>query len=235
MAPLSAPDDTTVSLFQQHWRVYRILVDENFLFHREVYSRLHDLLARVDRPFRFVDLGCGDAAWTATALKGTKVASYHGIDLAGEAIAVAQRTLAGLPCRVSFEVGDFTETLRYRTETADVIWCCLSLHHSRHRAKQTVMEEIRRLLAPGGKFLFYENTRPDGESRAGWLSRWDRQRAAWTAYDDADWTMMRNHVRAADHPETCTDWHRLADAAGFQRVQELFVAPSDLFRMYAME
>ena len=36
MTRSSAPDESTVSLFQQHWRVYRILVEENFLFHREV-------------------------------------------------------------------------------------------------------------------------------------------------------------------------------------------------------
>jgi hypothetical protein len=45
---------------------------------------------------------------------------------------------------------------------------------------------------------------------------------------------MRTHVHAADFPETTTRWHELGHAAGFREVRELFVAPTDLFRMYAI-
>jgi SAM-dependent methyltransferase len=234
MTRSSAPDKTTVSLFQQHWRVYRIMVEENFLFHREVYSHLHDVLAAIEVPFCFLDVGCGDAACTAVALTGTKVSSYHGIDLAPEALAAAQKTLGVLPCPVTLEVDDYINTLRYRTEPVDVIWIGLSLHHNRYDEKEAVLRNIRRILAPGGLFLFYENTRRDDESRDEWLVRWDLQRPTWVAYTDADWSMMQGHVRAADFPETCSGWRRLAEATGFNEVRELFVAPTDLFRMYAL-
>jgi len=234
MPSSSAPNETTISLFQQNWRVYRIMVEENFLCHQEVYARLHEFLAELEAPFRFLDVGCGDAACAAVALEGTHVASYHGIDLAPEALVKAQVNLMRLPCPVSLEVGDYANALHHRAAPADVVWIGLSLHHSRHRGKITVMRDVRRILVPGGFFLFYENTSRNGESREEWLARWDLQRSAWKAYDDADWTMMRDHVRAADYPETCSDWHRMAEAAGFCEVRELFVAPTDLFRMYAM-
>jgi SAM-dependent methyltransferase len=131
-------------------------------------------------------------------------------------------------------VCDYADALRQRTEPADVVWIGLSLHHSRHPAKRAVLRDVRRILVPDGLLLLYENTRRDGENRDRWLARWDLQRPAWTAYDDADWTMMREHVRAADYPETRSDWHRLAKQAGFHEVRELFVAPTDLFRLYAM-
>jgi SAM-dependent methyltransferase len=230
----SVPDGTTITLFQQHWRVYRLMVEENFLCHREVYARLRDVLAGLEVPFRFLDVGCGDAACAAVALRRTQVASYHGIDLAPEALAVAQANLGSLACRVRLEVGDYADVLHHGTEPADVVWIGLSLHHSRHTAKRAVLRDVRRILAPGGLLLFYENTRRDGESRDEWLARWDLQRPAWTAYDDADWTLMRDHVRSADYPETCSGWHRLAEETGFRAVRELFVAPTDLFRMYAM-
>jgi len=228
------PDGTTISLFQQNWRVYRIMVEENFLFHREVYACLRDILAGLEAPFRFLDVGCGDAACTASALKGSHVARYHGIDLAPEALAVAQVNLAGLPCPVSLEVGDYADALHHRTEPTDVVWIGLSLHHSRHDAKTSVLRDVRRFLMPGGLLLLYENTRREGESRDEWLARWDLQRPAWTAYDDADWTTMRDHVHSADFPETGSDWHRLGKAAGFREVRDLFVAPTELFTMYAM-
>ena len=82
MTSSSIPDGTTISLFQQHWRVYRIMVEENFLCHREVYACLHDVLAGREVLFRFLDVGFGDAACATAALRETRVASYHGIDLA---------------------------------------------------------------------------------------------------------------------------------------------------------
>jgi SAM-dependent methyltransferase len=227
------PDESTVSLFQRHWRVYRIMVEENFLFHREAYVQLHEILAGIEAPFTFLDIGCGDAAHSALALKGTRVAAYQGIDLAPEALAFARKVLGSLHCPVSLEEGDYADALRSRTEPADVVWSGLALHHCRDDAKKAVLEDIRRILVPGGLFVFYENASPDGESRDGWLSRWDLQRPAWSAYDDADWTLMRDHVRAADFPETSSRWRQLAHETGFQAVEELFVAPTDLFRMYA--
>jgi hypothetical protein len=43
------------------------------------------------------------------ALRGTHIASYHGIDLAPEALVAAQVNLGGLPCPVSLEVGDYAD------------------------------------------------------------------------------------------------------------------------------
>ena len=233
MARSAAPDNTIVSLFQQNWRIYRIMVEENFVFHREVYARLHEVLAGITTPFRFLDVGCGDAGNAALILKGTSVAAYHGIDLAPEALAIAEKILGSLPCPVTLEVGDYADALRRRTDPADIIWVGLSLHHCRYDEKEAVLRDIRRILVPRGLLLFYENTSRDGESRDDWLARWDLQRPSWSAYDDADWTTMREHVGAADFPETVSGCRRLAETTGFQEVRELFVAPSDLFRMYA--
>jgi hypothetical protein len=53
--------EETTALFQKQWQVYRKVVDNNYLFHREAYDCLHRIL--VDdavQPFRFLDLACGD-------------------------------------------------------------------------------------------------------------------------------------------------------------------------------
>ena len=70
------------TLFQQHWQLYRKFVDNNYFYHREVYGQLHRILVeKAVQPFRFPDICCGDAKATVDALKGTRVAQYHGIDL----------------------------------------------------------------------------------------------------------------------------------------------------------
>jgi hypothetical protein len=43
---------------------------------------------------------------------------------------------------------------------------------------------------------------------------------------------MAAHVRAADFPETKSQWHSLGLEAGFNEVREVFVAPDDLHWMY---
>jgi hypothetical protein len=85
--PLTHKHDLTPSFFQQQWQLYCKVVANNYLFHREAYAWLHTILVNeVDRPFRFLDIACGDASATVDALKETRIAHYRGIDLCGEAL-----------------------------------------------------------------------------------------------------------------------------------------------------
>ena len=58
--------------FAQAWETYRKLVDNDCVFHSEVYGILHRILLEdFPRPFRFLDLACGDARGIVGALQGT--------------------------------------------------------------------------------------------------------------------------------------------------------------------
>jgi SAM-dependent methyltransferase len=163
--------DPTPSFFQQQWQIYRKFVDNNYFYHREVYFQLHRIL--VDEavwPFRFLDIACGDARATVDALKGTRVAHYHGIDLSQAALDLASKALAALACPVKLEHRDFVEALRDRPEPVDVAWIGLSLHHLLAPAKLTLMREIRGVVGDRGLFLIYEPASPDAEDRDAWVS-----------------------------------------------------------------
>jgi hypothetical protein len=98
------------------------------------------------------------------------------------------------------------------------------------------MGEIRSVVGDRGLFLIYENASPDGEDRDTWLLRWRRQnQPLWTALTPQEYGAMAAHVRANDFPETSSRWHSLGHEAGFRRVRELFVAPTDLYRMYCFQ
>ena len=63
-------DQPALALFRQQWQLYRKLVDNNYLFHREAYARLHQILVdEAVQPFRFLDIACGDASATVEALR----------------------------------------------------------------------------------------------------------------------------------------------------------------------
>jgi SAM-dependent methyltransferase len=223
------------AVFQQQWQLYRTLIDENYLCHREAYASLHQiLLTDAPRPFRFLDLGCGDATASATALLDTPIAAYHGIDTSQPALEQAPRALQTLACPVTLERADFVAALGERVAPADVVWIGLLLHHLRAPEKLAVLRDIRRILGSNGLLVLYEPTSPDGEDRAGWLRRWDAQQPSWPAYTPAQWERFTAHVHAADYPETVSGWRALAGAAGFRTVREVFATPSDLLRMYLL-
>lgn len=228
-------EESSQAIFQREWRVYRTMVDQNYLFHSEAYACLHQILVEeVSSPFRFLDIACGDATASVSALTGTRIAHYDGIDLSAAALAIARDTLSVLQCPVTLHHADFVEALSEWSTPVDVVWIGLSLHHFQAPEKLAVMRDIRRILNPGGRFILYEDASPDGETREEWLQRWDAQGPSWTAYTPEELAIVNGHVHAADFPETVSRWMSLAREAGFDEVREVFVSPSNLLRLYAM-
>lgn len=233
-SPASA--GTTQDLFLTSWQVYRKMVDNDYLFHRDAYGCLRDvLIRRLRRPFRFLDVACGDASMSLMALRDTAVCRYTGVDISAPALEIAAGNLAQLDCEVALHQGSFSEVLANWPQQEDIVWIGLSLHHLLADGKAEVMADIRRIVGDGGRLLIYEDTCLDGESREQWLTRWDAQKPLWTAYSEAEWDYVTAHVHSSDFPETDETWRALGRAAGFARVDELYRSPTALFRLYAFD
>lgn len=227
-------DDSTIAVFQAEWATYRKMVENNFLFHREAYAQLGEVLKQdFQEPFHFLDIACGDASASASALQGTAVAAYTGIDFSALALELARTHLARLRCPVTLVEGDFLRAVDEIDGAVDIVWIGLSLHHLQRREKAAFMRKVRGLLKPGGRLLMFENTSPDGEDRSSWMDRWDQQRAYWHAYSADEWTRMTEHVHAADFPETLSSWRALGREAGFGSCEDLYTTPTDLFRVWS--
>lgn len=220
--------------FQQQWRNYRKVVDKNYIFHHEVYERLRAILStEAPNPFRFLDIACGDAGMSVNALRGLPVAHYHGIDLSRPALDLASKALESLACPATLEERDFVEALGAWTTPVDVVWIGQSLHHLLAPDKLALIREIRRIVGERGLLLIWEPTMREGEDRESWLSRFELQsQLRWTALSPQEWDAVVAHNRAADFPETLSQWLSLGREAGFAEADEVFVAPTDLARMY---
>jgi ubiquinone/menaquinone biosynthesis C-methylase UbiE len=226
-------DPSPQDIFHQQWRIYRTMVDNNYLFHTEASATLRQILMdEATRPFRFLDLACGDGAEIVEVLQGTPIARYHGVDLSRAALDLAESSLARLSCPVQLEQRDFVEAVTVRPQPANVVWIGQSLHHFQMDDKLHIMRAIRQVVGDRGLLIVYEPTCPDHEGRDDWMRRWDEQRPFWTAYTPSDLETMTAHVHAADYPETPSRWRELGRLAGFATTREVFIAPSDLFRMY---
>jgi SAM-dependent methyltransferase len=122
-------DEPGLELFRRRWAVCQKLIEHNHLSHAEVHGIPHRALLEEEQPFRVLDLACGNAAAIVGALKGTRVAHCHGVDLAKPALELARRNLDALGCAVVLEQRDVIGAMQGRPEPADVVWIGLSLHH----------------------------------------------------------------------------------------------------------
>jgi SAM-dependent methyltransferase len=232
-APGTVSGNPAAEVFEREWLTYRKIVDNNYLSHREAYDCLRRIVKEeFGGPFQFLDIACGDAGATVGALTGTNVAQYFGIDLSSAALAIAAKNLRKLGCPFELQRGDFAEALALWQRPVDIAWIGLSLHHLHAPEKLAVMREVRRIVGVNGLLVIYENASPDGEDRSGWLRRSDLQAKEWKAYTREEWNTMAAHVHANDFPETSSRWQALGREAGFRAAQEVFIMPTDLYRMY---
>jgi len=230
-------DAAALEQFQQQWATYGKLVDGDCLAHRQVGALLHDTLNTVFASgFSFLDIACGDATVMRTALRGTRVRHYHGIDLSEPALELAAANLAGLPMQIDLDHRDFVEAMMQRGEHADAAWCSLSIHHLSTHDKLGLMKAIRSAVGTGGIFMLYEPARRPGEDRTAWLDRFQRiNKPLWNVLTVAEWDQIWHHVSTCDFPETADVWLELGREAGFAKAQQVFVDPTDFFRLFRYE
>jgi ubiquinone/menaquinone biosynthesis C-methylase UbiE len=224
--------DPVHSFFSQ-WEIYRLCIEHNTLFHREVGALLHrELLARHE-PFTFLDLACGDADLTAAALSETKVSAYTGVDFSAAALALAANKIAELACPRTLHEADFTDFLRQNKESFDVIYLGLSLHHLEGETKREMMTHLHRATAPGGTFYLFEPFLQAGENREGYVARWAAAMdGPYDPFPSAARDALRDHVRASEKPESKDDYLSAARAAGFQDGEVLFTDPDNFYSLF---
>lgn len=190
------------------------------------------LVEEAPKFFRFLDVACGDASVSAPMLKRTAIGHYTGIDLSAHSLALAEEALKTLPCQFDLHCKNFVETLADWNEPVDVVWVGMSLHHLQAAEKQRFVESVYRVLRGAGLFLIWEPTYLIGEDRMGWLNRFSSYRTTWAALTDDEFAEMESHMRLADFPESADEWKAIGHRAGFSHVEELFMMPNRLGRVF---
>lgn len=222
----------TVRSFFTSWDTYRLCIEHNTLFHREVGAVLRTRLAAQIAPFTFLDLACGDASLTVGALRGTPVSCFTGVDFSATALALAKANTQELDCPRDFIEDDFADYLHTSTAVFDVIYLGLSLHHFDRARKRDLVRQIFRITAPGGEFFLYEPILHGGESRDECLARWKSLMGTrYDAFPQASRDALWEHVSTSDNPETIAEFVASATSAGFSGGDVLF---TDAENTYAL-
>jgi len=118
-----------------------------------------------ERPFDLLDIGCGTGTLGAMLVTSTLPGRAVGLDYSPAMCAVGhdKARQAGLTQRLRFVAAD-SEHLPFPDGSFDVVACNNSFHHYPHQ--ETVVQEIRRVLRPGGQFLLIDGFR---DNVIGWV------------------------------------------------------------------
>ena len=225
--------ETDQELFAKGLATYQKVVRQNYMAHREVYGLLHDVLvSEAPKQFVFLDIACGTATGSARALQGTNVTGYIGVDISRPSLEGARAELNTLACPIDLRCQNFVEAVNAWDEPVHVIWVGQSLHHLQRSEKQDFIRRVHAILPREGLFLIWESTCLEGEDREGWMERFRQMRPRWPMMTDDEFAAFDSHHRASDYPETAATWVAMGRDVGFNRVDELLMAPSDLARVY---
>ena len=115
------------------------------------------------------DIGCGPGYLIAAMGKSLPHLSIIGIDISEEILDKARRNLAakGLNEKVTFRLGDI-QKLPVEPDSLDFAVSTLSLHHWSRPGE--AIEELFRVLKPGGQFLIFD-VRRDSPRLMYWIMR----------------------------------------------------------------
>ena len=206
--------DPAPTLFQA-WSPYDVVLDQNYMFHRELHARAAQILGArfASGTFDLLDLGCGSARHFAGLLREHPPATYRGYDLSEPALGLARANLTFLGDRVRLVNANLATGPG--SGPGDVVFSAFAIHHLDLAAKAALFRSIRSCLRPGGIFLFIDVVRDEGEDRGSFLDRFsDEIRTQWVALEQRDIVEILNHIRTCDFPETDGGIRDLARDAG---------------------
>ncbi len=211
-------DDET-HLFRTSWGLYDALSEKNYMFHREIYAIIADMLRQRHQQggYSMLDLGCGNTRFLAPCLHQAPPLCYEGVDLSQTALDQARGYLNGLS-NINLRCEDMLKAVfGCAPHTLDTLFSGYAVHHLDAGEKQQLFRASAESLAPGGRFILVDIAREEGETRQQYLDTYlHTMRTQWTSVCSEDLDAACAHVAAYDFPETIANLTEMASMAGFR-------------------
>jgi ubiquinone/menaquinone biosynthesis C-methylase UbiE len=136
-----------------HWARWYDRFGRVLLFGRDtaIREKLIELAAPAPGE-KALDVGCGTGTLALALKSSVGTGEVHGIDASPEMIEVAKEKAAKAGAAIDFQVA-LIEAIPFPDATFDLVTSSLMLHHLPDDLKRTGLDEIRRVLKPGGRFM----------------------------------------------------------------------------------
>lgn len=217
--------------FNKQWKLYQKILDNNYIGHSEIYSILRQvLLDYFQEPFKMLDLGCGDASFTAQALLNSTISSYQGIDVSIPALEIAKDNMAKIQCDTTFIQGNISqfvpELMLSKQNNFDIILSSFVLHHLSLEQKDCIIGQLKNLLTSNGVFILIDIVRKEGEDRETYLRYYlENIQKDWSLLTPQEYLMSANHISLYDFPETQQTLGEISQKYNFTRFDCLYNNP----------
>lgn len=158
---------------------------------------------------RALDVACG-GGHVALALARAGV-DVDACDLTPEMLEAAASLLAEHDCTATFAVAE-AEALPYADASFDIVTCRIAAHH--FPDAQAFFEEVARVLKPGGRFGFQDQTLPPEPTSAVMTDAFERMRDAshHCSYNIDGWvTLVSRAGLSVQHTEIIDKHHSFAE------------------------
>ena len=234
---MKAQSEASKEFFDENWKLYQVVLDNNYLFHQQMYSALRDFLhlKYKKKNFSFLDLGCGDADFISKSLSTLPVVKYTGVDIAQSVLSMADSHLKKLHINHDLIKEDFYNYINNAEDVYDCILISYSLHHLPTMSeKRAFIQACKSKLTPGGSFLIIDLVKKDGQSRKEWFG-------AYKAYAEKYQTALSKpqldsglaHIKNDDYPASIVDYEKVSMDLGFSDFT-LLREEEDRFAIMAM-
>jgi cyclopropane fatty-acyl-phospholipid synthase-like methyltransferase len=210
--------EESVRLFNEGWAIYQKIIRNNYMFHREIGEAVSHYLAAYfgEKPIRLMDLGCGDASQTITAVSRCKLDYYHGCDVSAVALDLADENLVRADVKYVLENSDMLQCVAVPGLAFDVMFSSFAMHHLDHAQKSDFLKKVRAGLKPDGLLILVDLALNPGEDRAAYLENYlDYAEAHWSEITARENAAIRDHASSHDYPERLTTYRQLSMEAGF--------------------
>lgn len=206
-------DSCAVEVFLKSWRVYQDIVAQNYMFHREISDSVRTKLAnfQTHEKLRILDLGCGDGSMTLPLVSANRIASYIGCDLSKPALDIAQERIDILGAPAKLLCDNMLNVVREQSDNSlDLVYSSYAIHHLNAIQKQQIIEDIARVLKPGGMLVLIDIFREPMEDRAAYMKHYmGHLRATWCNLSPESQDLVIDHATNYDFPETAEFYEAL--------------------------
>ena len=216
--------NSSATLFRNTWKIYRALLDHNYMFHRELgFVANSGLTSHFEaKSINMLDLGCGDASQLKKILAGINLNKYHGCDLASEPLKRAEKELEGFAKNSKFECADMLECISKTKNHYDLVFSSFAVHHLPSGSKFDLFKRSYSALNPDGALLLIDVAKTLNQDDHTYHNNYlSFARENWATLSQNDLDSIEEHVRTYDQPESVETYQEMAFNAGFSSARIL--------------